>query len=127
MEDLLIRAKSLKRQIDNLEYEIYAARAKKEKSRINYNYYKFVVSKFEENLLELRIEDRVVSINEYSKIKKEYKYASASLKKYKFEYDYYDEYIIRSEERFNSLNLEYIRIIKILNNRKVVLLFRKKA
>jgi len=126
MDDLLTKIKILKRKIDNLEYEIYSTSAKKEKSRINYNYYKFVVAKFEENLFELRVKDRVVSIVEYSKIAREYDYALTSLKKYKGEYEYYSEYIDRSNKKFNEMFMEYENISKILNNRKVILLFRKK-
>ena len=126
MNDLFIRVKNLKRKIDNLEYEIYAARAKMEKARVNYNYYRYVVDKFKENLSELRIKDRVVSIIEYSKIIKEYKQSTTALGKYKSEYDYFKEYIDVSEKRFGKMNIEFDKISKILNSQKVVLLFRKK-
>jgi len=126
MDDLLLKHKTIKRKLEGLEYNIFTYEARCEKARINKNYYIHCTRRYEENLKELKKENIIVNMQEYNKIKKEYKTSKESMVRFSREHERLSDSLNKMNIQFDELKKQYSDINEIIDGRKVILLFRRR-
>jgi hypothetical protein len=121
-----MRADRLRTKISNLEFELHSAKVKMDKARQNKNYHKCIVIYSRKNLRELARENITVNINEFYKIKMELKHAELYFEQFKLQYDTYLKFLDKYTPICEAYKEEYNDIIKRLDDRKIILIFRGK-
>jgi|GEM_PF-5725943 len=127
MDHLITRSDRLKKKLEDLDFEMYAAKAKMDRARINKNYYKYMVISSEKNLAELSRDNITVNMREFAKIRKELAMARERLAHFLMEYSNHVRFLEAAIPRYEAMKMEYDDIINQLQNRKVILLFKRKT
>lgn len=126
MDAYITESKSIKRKIDNLEYTVYACRSNLDKIKKDLRYYTHVTESLMNNIIALKNGDVVVSMYEYKKILEEYKFAANRVDGMISEALRLDSMIRDSESRRQKLLARKEFLDNIINNARVVLLFKKR-
>lgn len=126
MDHLITRADRLKRKLENLDFEMYSTKAKMDRSRVHKNYYKYMVVSSEKNLKELSRDNVTVNMKEFATIRKELQMARKKFAHHMMEYGTYAGFLEKAIPRYEKMKMEYDDIIRQLQDRKVILLFKRK-
>lgn len=126
MDNMLLELQSLKRKLDNLEYNIDLYRKGLQKSKSSYRYYQIQTRRLKDNIKELKKEDTVVSMNEYKKVSRDCFYSTDKMEMFKMDITSTEILLIKAKQRHAKL-IDKINILEqIIASRKVVIIFKGK-